>query len=623
MGLKEGNEFTNNIYVISFSIIGFIAFELATMSFQILSGNTLVNVFIGMLQLVGAVVVNLLFGKIGFTISVITSLLQIGLFSYDYYYYNFRQSSAFMIAFALSAILINIVIQFFLDTVYTRMFRVKSLYNQTRERLFKITEENHNKRKTDLEKQNETKIIVKHDENVAVRNEIASVTMHLDELTTLPDRTRIIRHLDELIDDSTSMMQSGGGINKDKSFSVHVIYVAITNFDRLLHLLGHHKLDLYIQFAAHKLREQASPSDLVGRVEAGEFVVVTKRTLSKEELEDYANKFSSIIISAFKNDSVALQISTSIGISCFPGDARFSGDLLNCAEYAVSRGASIVAGNENICTWFSDVNDARHSLYAENPDKERTSKIEKCFATAFDKKEIFVVYQPQYNSRNELVGFEALLRWNSPELGLVKASEFMSVAEQSGLIYKLGQYTLETSMRFMNKVNALNKKLKLTINFSSMELKYGNTPGALADLMSKYSINPSNIIVDIPEECLVSSFDTAKPTLNYISSLGVSMTLDNFGRGYSSLNNIPLLPISTIKIDGFFTKNIHEDKTIQIITSSIINLMHEIDINVCATGVGSKEQLEKLQEYGCDLFQGQVCGEPMSERDILKMVSEM
>lgn len=623
MGLREGNEFTNNIYVITFSLIGFIALEFTTMSFQILSGNVFVNVFVGMIQLVAAVVINLLFGKLGFTVSIITSLLQIGLFAYDYVHY-FRNSSAVLIAFSLSSILINLVIQFFLDSVYSRMFRVKNLYNQTREKLFKVTEEAKTKKQTSTAPATETKIIVKHDENIEKRNEQQSVTMNLDPLTTLPNRIRIIKYLENWIDDAMSMMQSGGGVNKTSTAPVTVIYLTITNFDNLLHRLNHHKLDLYIQFMAHRLRDLANPSDIVGRTEGSEFIVVSKRNLTKEEITTYCNELSNIIVGAFKNDDVAIEVNTSIGVALFPEDGHFSGNLINCAEYALAMGAHSTAGLENSVTFFSDINNStEHNLYASSADMERSKKIEELLPSALENKELYVVYQPQYNKDNKLIGFESLLRWNSPVLGNVKAREFIPVAEKIGAIYKLGQFSLDTSLKTLSKINALNKNLKMSINFSNLELKFGNTPGVLADLIGRYNLNPANIIVDIPEECLVSSFDTAKPTLNYIASLGVSMTLDNFGRGFSSLNDIPLLPISTIKIDGFFTKNISEDKTTQIITSSIIKLMHEIDINVCATGVGSKEQHKTLLDYGCDFFQGQVIGEPFEETEVYKFVSSL
>ncbi len=623
MGLKEGNEFTNNIYVITFSLIGFIALEFTTMSFQILSGNVFVNVFVGMIQLVAAVVINLLFGKLGFTVSIITSLLQIGLFAYDYVHY-FRNSSAVLIAFSLSSILINLVIQFFLDSVYSRMFRVKNLYNQTREKLYKVTEEAKTKKQTSTAPATETKIIVKHDENIEKRNEQQSVTMNLDPLTTLPNRTRIIKYLENWIDDAMSMMQSGGGVNKTSTAPVTVIYLAITNFDNLLHHLNHHKLDLYIQFMAHRLRDLANPSDIIGRTEGSEFIVVSKRNLTKEEITTYCNELSNIVVGAFKNDDVAIEVNTSIGVALFPEDGHFSGNLINCAEYALAMGAHSTSGLENSVTFFSDINNStEHNLYAASADIERSKKIEELLPSALENKEIYVVYQPQYNKDNILIGFESLLRWNSPVLGNVKAREFIPVAEKIGAIYKLGQFGLDTSLKTLSKINALNKNLKMSINFSNLELKFGNTPGVLADLIGRYNINPANIIVDIPEECLVSSFDTAKPTLNYIASLGVSMTLDNFGRGFSSLNDIPLLPISTIKIDGFFTKNISEEKTTQIITSSIIKLMHEIDINVCATGVGSKEQHKTLLHYGCDFFQGQVIGDPFEETEVYKFVSSL
>lgn len=635
MGLREGNEFTNNASVIAFSLVGFVIVELMTISVQVIGGDATVKFFIAMLQLIAIVFINFLFGKVGFAVTTVMSILKIGLFSYECIVYD-RPSAPALLIFAIAAILISLVIQFFLDTIYSRMFRVKNLYNSTRERLLNMSEENRRKLAHEsVTKDN--KIIAKHDEEVALRQEISNYTTNLDPVTTLPNRTKLISFLEDWIDDCNSMMQSGGGISKNTDQSVHLIYIAVTNADRLLHSVGHRKLDLFIQCVAQRLRDASFPSDIVGRVEAIEFIILSKRNFAEGELDAYCKNLQEVMNNSFRNVDVELDIYSSVGVASFPEDARFSGDLINRAEFAVAAGAASTAGLANSTTYYKDVKDTPirnnstmpvtievpSAARFEKDSEERKEKIAKLFNGAFDRNEFYMVYQPEYNASKKLVGFEAFLRWENPELGILKASEFMPLAEQTGIIYKLGQFSIESSLKFLSKLNMLNKDLKLSLNFSALELKFGNTPGTLADLLSRYSINPKNVIVDIPEECLISAFETVKPAIGYISSLGVTMNLDNFGRGYSSLNSIPLLPISAIKIDGYFTKEISSDKSAQVITSSIIDIMHEIDICVCATGVGSEEQYEMLRKYGCDYFQGRVLSEPITETEVFKLVTSM
>lgn len=608
MGLREGNEFTDDIRVIFCSLIGYAVFFSVAVSLQLGFSNPYPRLSLAVVQIACAVLINMLFGRFGFGLSTIMSVLQLGIMTFDFTRTQDRTTLA-IVFIAAASIIVTLGLQFFMGKVYSRMFRVKKLYNQARSQLITATEKNSQEVKK--ETSNIDRNIVKHDKN-GISN--------LDPLTVLPNRYKVLEEVENWIDDKISLMQSGGGINKSLDENITIIYLDIENYNDILFRLGHHPTDLFIQNLAHKLREEAHPHDLLGRVAAGEFVIAAKRSLSRDALMSYVSALTSTIKRSFAYGGEKISVRVCAGCSSFPQDARFSGDLLGCAEYALVSGARLSENKDSVAL-YSEIKDPRFKVHGTSLSKDLIVKMEQLIPQAIKNEEVYVVYQPQYNIEGTLMGFEAFLRWKNPELGTLSAIDFMQVAEKTGTIYDLGHFSVRCAIETLAKINATDPKLKMTVNISSSELKNGDIPGLLADLIGKYRIDPSNLIVDIPEECLTTSFDMVRPAINYIASLGVYMTLDNFGRGYSSLNNIPLLPVKGIKLDSNFTRNVgFGDEQMGILTASIIDQMHEIDVYVCATGVGSKELFHKLRDYCCDFYQGGFLSKPVRADELDEII---
>lgn len=608
MGLKEGNEFTDDIRVIFCSLVSFAVIFCAIDYVQLISSNPYITLGLAVVQLLGCIIVNMLFGRLGFGVAVGLSAIQIIIFSYDYIRTG-GTSRIGVIAFAVAAILINITLLIFMGTVYSRMFRVKKLYNQARNQLFTKEEEAPQPQKTEVDR-----TIIKPD-----RKAMGTI----DPLTTLPNRFKLLEEVEGWIDDKISLMQSGGGISGSFDETVTVIYLKIWNYTDILYHLGHHPTDLFIQHLAHRLREEAHPHDLLGRVTTGEFILAAKRDMSRDALMSYAESLINTVTMSFAAKGIKIPIKVCAGCSVFPTDARYSGELLSCAEHAMLIGARSGDPDKNTVTLYGELKDPEFISRTSSLDHDTATKMEIFLPSAIRNNEVYVVYQPQYNIEGQLSGFEAFLRWENEELGVCDALDFLQVAEKTGTIYDLGNLSLRCAAETLAKINEIDPTLKMTMNLSSTELKYGDTPGTLADLISKYKLNPENIIIDIPEECLTSSFDAVRPAINYIASLGVSMTLDNFGRGYSSLNNIPLLPIKGIKLDSYFTRNLGSDDVyLSVLTASIIELMHEIDIFVCATGVGSDGIFNSLRDYGCDFYQGAFLSRPVKSEDLPSIIKK-
>ncbi len=616
MGLKEGNEFTDNIRVICVALIFFAATYLSSLLVQIFFGYPALVLVLSVIQLLSCAVVTILFGRLGLGLSITLSSIASMMLFYDYLN-NDRTITLYALSFAIASILLNILLQIFMGTVYSRMFRVKNLYNQARTRISKLSEENSGERRNDVPAKS---IIVRHEDHIPADSDNIAVS---DPLTTLPNRYKIISMLENWIDDRISLMQSNGGINDDIDYGISIIYIYIKDFMPILHIAGHHTTDLYIQGIAHRLRESIHPQDILGRVTNGEFIVIAKRTLSDEEYREYAELLTSVIAKSFSHENHKVDVATAIGLARFPDNARFSSDLISCAEFAMNAGAQTAGRGNNSSVTFDEVKeDVHHIVYTTHFKGETLKRMEEKFPLAMRNEEIYVVYQPQYDQDGQLTGFEAFLRWYNEELGKIKAIDFLQLAEKCGLIYELGKYCIDNAVSMLSRINKKNPNLKMTINVSESELKNGSVPGIIADAIAKYNVNASNVVIDIPEECLTSSFSEVRPTINYIASLGVKMTLDNFGRGYSSLNNIPLMPISEIKLDSIFTRKLMKDEIQAILTASIIGLMHEIDIKVCATGVSSSDIFNELRSFGCDCYQGAYLHKPMKAEEVPSFLKE-
>ena len=608
MGLKEGNEFTDDIRVIFCSLVGFAVLFCTIDYIQLITSNPYIAIGLSVVQLLACIIVNMLFGRLGFGVAVAMSVIQIGIFTFDYVKIGGTSRIA-VIFFAIAAILINITLLIFMGTVYSRMFRVKKLYNQARNQLFTKEDESPQPLKNEVDR-----TIIKAD-----RKAMGTI----DPLTTLPNRFKLLEEVEGWIDDKISLMQSGGGVSGSFDESVTVIYLKIWNYTDILYHLGHHPTDLFIQHLAHRLREDAHPHDLLGRVTTGEFIVAAKRDMSREALMSYVESLIGTVNMSFTSKGIKIPVRICAGCASFPTDARYSGELLSCAEHAMIEGARNEPDDKNPVTLYSELVNPEFTSRTSGLDPATATKMEIFLPSAIRNNEVYVVYQPQYNIEGQLNGFESFLRWDNDELGTCDALDFLQVAEKTGTIYDLGNLSLRCAAETLAKINEIDPTLKMTMNLSSTELKYGDTPGTLADLISRYKLNPQNIIIDIPEECLTSSFDAVRPAINYIASLGVSMTLDNFGRGYSSLNNIPLLPIKGIKLDSYFTRNLNKsDVYMSVLTASIIELMHEIDIFVCATGVGSDSIFNALRDYGCDFYQGAFLSKPIKADELPALIKK-
>lgn len=563
------------------------------------------------MQILFSALVAALMGKVGYYYSIALNLTQVAIFAYELVVFKYESSPFLMLCCILAVIITSLILRVQLKT-HKDLKSLKRIYQDARTQNLTLQEEkrsvNDNLVRSDLS----INLVESEELSYSPRKNLKDNTFY-DPLTTLPNRAMIIEQIDTLIGDSISFSQSlGGQVGFASDSPISIIYISIDRFSEITTSLGHPIMDLFLQSTAHILREAAEPSDLVGRVSGGEFVVVVKRSLSEDDLISYVEKLRLAIDKSFRIDSNEISLTSSVGISQYPRDARFPGELLRFAESAMSTAVS--SGGNQIQQYRAK---NRIDTFLSHLSIEELREI---FNIAFKDGQIFMVYQPRFSSERKLIGVEAFLRWIHPDHGQIRTLDMIEAAEKCGEIYALGKFTFEQSFNTLKHMNAINPDLTMTVNLSSVQLRSGILLRDLKDILNATECVAENLEFDVPEECLITSFENAKPVLAGIDKLGIKTSLDNFGRGYSSLNNIPLLPVSCVKLDGFFTHNLQNDSALRVLTSSIVSLLHEIDIRISATGIGEEGEFAILKKYGCDIFQGTFFQTPMKESELIKFV---
>lgn len=385
-----------------------------------------------------------------------------------------------------------------------------------------------------------------------------------------------------------------------------LILINIDNFKIINDSFGHEEGDLLLEKVANELLEVISEEDLICRYNADEYIIFKPDIDTIEKSEAFLRDIKSIFKSAFSVNNQKIYITSSIGVSIFPDNGMNFNTLLKNADAAMYRAKS--NGKDE---WEFFNNSISNEL-------SRIYDIQKGLRMAIERDELFVVFQPKVVLVDSKVnGFEALLRWNSKELGVVSPLEFIPIAESTRLIIPIGRFVLEEVFK---KVKYLLQEgyddFKVAVNFSDVQLRYGTIVEDFTELMEEYGVPSKYIEVEITESVLMKTFDDNIKRLDSIKNLGVTVALDDFGTGYSSLNYLTKLPIDVLKIDRSFVMDLFNNRKCRCIVENIIKLSHELGINVVAEGVEDQEQVDYLKEILCDVVQGYYYSKPEKFDDI-------
>jgi PAS domain S-box-containing protein len=396
---------------------------------------------------------------------------------------------------------------------------------------------------------------------------------YYDILTNLPNRT--------LFKDRLEQAMKNANLNKQM---VAVIVWDLDRFKTINETLGH--------LFGDKL-----------------LVAVSERLLGIfEEATQHAQKIIELLAAPFKLSNHELHVTTSIGMAFYPDDGENSEILLKNAETAMYRAKE--QGRNN------------YQLYASvmNVSAFKQLLMENSLRRALEKEEFVVYYQPQIDIKTQrLIGAEALVRWQHPDLGLVFPTEFIGLAEETGLIVPIGEWVIR-------KVCAQNKKWQdagfekvcVSVNLSARQFQQRNLVATISRILQETALDPQYLGMEITESIAMKNADFTISALNELKKMGVHLSLDDFGTGYSSLSYLKRFPLETLKIDRSFVRDITTDPNDAAIVTAVIALAHSLKLNVVAEGVETDGQLIFLKNHDCNHVQGYIFSHPLSEENFLK-----
>lgn len=411
-----------------------------------------------------------------------------------------------------------------------------------------------------------------------------------DALTGLPNRTIIKRHFQHL------------QAKKEAPFAL--LYIDLDNFKNINDTFGHSYGDAILIEASKRITNSLVPhSGLAARYSGDEFVIFLALK-DRDSVKNYAKCLLESIALPYLINQNIFRISSSIGIARFPDDASHIETLLSYADSSMA----MAKKKRNQYLFFS--RHVHHQLM-------RNIEIEQALHQAIENNEINLMYQPQMNRENKLFGVEALVRWHSKKLGFIPPDQFIPIAEETGLMPKLGLYIMHKAMQEIAALQQQNNlNFKLSINVSVRQFIQIDFIEKLMDACKKFTNGQIEITIEITESLFIESVETLLPLFYKMKAHYITLSLDDFGTGYSSLSMLRKIPIDELKIDKSFVDNIAFDKKDKAMVNSIISMGKSLGMTVLAEGVETQEQVDILHRAGCDIYQGYHFSKPLSLEDL-------
>jgi diguanylate cyclase (GGDEF)-like protein/PAS domain S-box-containing protein len=426
---------------------------------------------------------------------------------------------------------------------------------------------------------------------------------HHDALTGLPNRILLMQRLEEAVASASKKQGQPNAL-------VGLMFIDLDRFKIINDSLGHGVGDQLLIAVARRLERATRTADTVARMGGDEFVVMLPRMATTAEAEIVARKVLIALAEPVVVDGHELLVTASVGLASCPGLAQDAATLLSRADAAMY--ASKRAGR-NSWRWFK-------------PDLAETTsnrlQLERDLLHALDRKELEVHFQPQFDAATgSLVGAEALLRWRHPELGMIPPADFIALAEDSGLIIPIGRWVLAESLQQARSwQQGRRTPLKVAVNLSPRQMDSDALLWMVGDLLAETGVDPRLLELEITESVLVRDIESAARRLKQLADLGVSIAIDDFGVGYSSLSYLRDLPIHSIKIDRSFIRPLPDDEGAALLVSALIAMAHQLRLRVVAEGVETEAQLALLRKAGCETIQGFLLARPLTREAFAALV---
>ena len=417
---------------------------------------------------------------------------------------------------------------------------------------------------------------------------------YTDNLTNLGNRPAFIRNLDERF-------------ARDTDTPISLLLVDIDNFKRINDSLGHQTGDKLLISLARRLRNSLSPSGSLARFASNEFAVLLDNT----DLctgQQVANQLLATLDKPMFVDNQLISVTGSVGLACAPLHGRDPQTLMRNAGLALHKAKA--NGKHQVQVFTEALNaEASYKLFVENNLRR-----------ALTQNELDVFYQPKLCLRSgRLLGMEALLRWNHPDKGMIRPDQFISVAEETGLIIPIGKWIARQACRMSKDLTAAGLgNLQVAINLSPKQFSDPDLVASIANILKEEALPPNLLELELTEGLLLEATEDTHLQLDQLKRLGLTLAMDDFGTGYSSLSYLKKFPIDIIKIDRSFIHEIPDNQDDMEITSAVIAMAHNLKLKVVAEGIETAEQLAFLRRHRCDVGQGYLFDRPIPGSELIE-----
>lgn len=428
-----------------------------------------------------------------------------------------------------------------------------------------------------------------------------SEMVHLDALTGLPNRIAWEERLKIALAEATQ--------NQTR---VAVLFVDLDHFKEVNDTLGHTQGDELLVLIAQKLSSIVCNDDMLARFGGDEFLILIRDADSTSVLAEFLERVIELFQEPFNLQELNLPITASIGVAVYPEEGKTEQELLQNADMAMYRAKE--RGRNKV--QFFNMQMKKDLLYKGD--------VERNLRQAIANQEFVLHYQPQYEVRTgRLRGFEALIRWQNPELGFMSPLDFIPLAEETGMILPIGQWVLVTACQTGARLTRdYGIPILMSVNISILQLKQEDFEKKVWEAIEGSGLSPTQLELEITESVFIDNFGQTAAILQRLQQAGFRIALDDFGTGYSSLSYLTKLPINTLKIDKTFIQDIDPDDPKNNLTAAIISLVHQLNIEAIAEGIEDQRQMDYLQQAECDGLQGYHLGRPIPEESLDRVMQQ-
>ncbi len=434
----------------------------------------------------------------------------------------------------------------------------------------------------------------------AQKDNLDHLTYH-DPLTNLPNRVLFLNKLEQSIKNTAGSQKN-----------ITVFLIDLDHFKQINDSLGHAYGDRILEMVSERFYQCVDINDTVARLGGDEFAIIFESISQGHNSALMAQKIIRALEKPFELESHKLYITASIGISIYPQDGSDAPTLLRNADAAM----------------YKSKDEGRNTFqfYTESMTEQAFERIlmDVSLRNALSNDELVVYYQAQFDLDNqEIVGVEALVRWNHPELGIVKPDKFISIAEETGLIIPLGNIVMEKALKQIALWNNdFGQAFKVAINVSARQIFNPQFIANLKHLLTTTHCQSEWVEIEVTEGLIMDKPEISITIMEQIRAIGIDLAIDDFGTGYSSLSYLKRFPITRLKIDSSFIRDIPDDMDDIAITNAIIALGKSLNISIIAEGIETQAQCDYLQKEGCHFGQGYIHSRPLSADEMTKLLQK-